>query len=235
MPEAGCVVTPRTPLIYRLVQRLARGLFRLYGGLRVRGREYLPAQGGAVLCPNHLSYLDPPAVGCVLPRHTYFMAKQELFAVPLLGPVIRALYAFPVDRGGADRAAVRRAIAVLEAGNFLTVFPEGGRSPDGALQPANTGPAMFAARAGVPLIPVAVRGTDRVLPRGSVFLHRGCVEIDFGPPIAVPDPAAGKLDKDALRALTEQVMQGIETLQKQQYERAGQVAPPRVKEPPDAQ
>lgn len=235
MSEDRSAAPSRRTLFYRFAQWLARLTLRLCGGLQVRGLENLPACGGGVLCPNHISYLDPPAVGGVLPRRTYFMAKRELFKVPVLAPTIRALCAFPVERGGADRAAVRMALEVLAQGDLLLVFPEGGRSPDGSLQPANTGPAMFASRAGVPLIPVAVRGTNRVMPRGSVLLHRGRVELDFGLPIDPAEFGAGKLDKNQLRALTEAVMQRIEALQQQQYERAGQVAPPRVKESQDAE
>jgi 1-acyl-sn-glycerol-3-phosphate acyltransferase len=225
---------PKTCLRYRLIKLGISGVMNLYGGYDVRGREHLPLDRGAMICPNHISYLDPPAIGAIVPRHTYFMAKKELFTVPFLGTLIRTSYAFPVDREGSDRAAVRTALEVLQAGNLLTIFIEGARSPDGSLQPASTGPALIANRAGVTIIPASLRFTDKMLPRGSRQLHRARVQVDFGAPVDPADFGAGRLDKDALRALTETVMQRIEALQKAQYERTGEVAPPRTKELPDA-
>lgn len=226
---------PATPWSYRLIRAIVRGVLRLYGGYTVRGLEHLPLDRGVLICPNHLSYLDPPAVGAALPRHTYFMAKKELFRVPVLGWLIRRLFAFPVDREGSDRAAVRTALEVLKAGNVLTIFIEGGRSPDGALQPASTGPALIANRAGVVILPASLRFTDKMLPRGSLFLHRARLQIDFGAPVDPADFGEGRLDKTQLQALTEEVMRRIEALQKVQYERTGEVAPPRVKETADAE
>jgi len=206
----------------------------LYGGYEVHGREHVPLDRGALICPNHLSFLDPPAVGATVPRHTYFMAKKELFKPPL-GWFISRVYAFPVDREGSDRSAVRKALEVLAAGNLLTIFIEGARSPDGSLQPATSGPALIANRAGVVIVPASLRFTDKMLPRGSVFMHRARVQVDFGEPVDPAEFGEGRLDKEHLRALTETVMQRIEALQRKQYERTGEVAPPRVKEPKDAE
>lgn len=234
MPEDAPGV-PRTPWAYQYVIKPAvRGLMDLHGGYDVYGREHVPLDRGALICPNHLSYLDPPVIGSLVPRHTYFMAKRELFSIPVLGWLIRKVYAFPVDREGSDRAAVRTALEVLQAGNLLTIFIEGGRSPDGSLQPASTGPALIANRAGVVIVPAALRFTDKMLPRGSAFMHRARLQVDFGEPVDPADFGDGRLDKDQLRALTEAVMQRIEALQKAQYERTGEVAPPRVKEIEDA-
>ncbi len=215
---------------------LARTLCRLMGGYRVTGREHIPPRGGAIICSNHVSFLDPPVLGAgFTPRRTYFMAKQELFAIPVLGSLIRTVYAFPVDRGTTDREAIRHGIELLEAGELLVVFPEGGRSPDGAIQPGNIGPALMATRAGVPIVPAALKETDKIMPRGKGGLHRGRVQVDYGPPIHPGQFGEGRLDKHALQDFTEAVMQAIEALQKKQYERVGEVAPPRVKESPDAE
>jgi 1-acyl-sn-glycerol-3-phosphate acyltransferase len=211
-----------------------RTICRLAGGFAVRGRENIPMKGGAAVCANHISYLDPPVLGGALPRRTYFMAKKELFEVPLLGSFIRKSYAFPVDRGTTDREAIRHGIEVMQQGELLIVFPEGGRSPDGSLQPGNVGPALMAARAGVPIIPAAIKETDRVLPLRAKGFHRGHVQVDFGAPIYPAQFGGERLDKVQLQAFTEAVMQAIEDLQKKQYERVGETAPPRVKELPDA-
>jgi 1-acyl-sn-glycerol-3-phosphate acyltransferase len=209
----------------------ARTLCRLMGGFSAHGRELIPRQGGALICPNHISYLDPPVVGGALPRRTYFMAKKELFKNPLFGGIIRKCYAFPVDREATDRESIRHAINLLRQGELLIIFPEGQRSPDGSLQPAGIGPALIASRADVPIVPCALKETDLILPQGAKRLHRGKVQVDFGEPLQPADfGAGGRLDKGQLRDLTEAVMQSIERMQRVQYERVGQVAPPRVKE-----
>lgn len=221
---------------YYLGGYLARLICVLMGGYKVRGHENIPKTGGAVVCSNHVSYFDPPVLGSGLfPRRTYFMAKSELFRIPFLGWLIRKCYAFPVERGTTDREAIRHGIELLEKGELLIVFPEGGRSPDGSIQPGNIGPALMASRAGVPILPAALKETDKILPRDRHGLHRGRVQIDYGQPI---DPRAfggERLDKVQLQELTEAVMQAIEDLQKKQYERVGEVAPPRVKEITDAE
>jgi 1-acyl-sn-glycerol-3-phosphate acyltransferase len=133
---------------------------KIMGGFKVRGREHLPRKGGALVCANHISYLDPPGLGAaVLPRRSYYFAKKELFSNPIFGFFLRKHYAFPVDRGSMDREAIRHAIEVLRKGELLVLFPEGGRSPDGSLQPGNIGPALIASKAGVPIIPAAIKET----------------------------------------------------------------------------
>jgi len=221
---------------YYLGAWLGRTICRLAGGYRVTGREHVPKTGGAVICANHISYLDPPVLGSGLtPRRAYYMAKKELFQNPILGWLIRTCYAFPVDRGTTDREAIRHGIELLQAGELLVVFPEGGRSPDGSIQPGNVGPALMATRAGVPIIPAAIKGTNQVMPRGKGGLHRGRVQVDYGPALSPARFAPGRADKRALQEFTEAVMQAIEDLQKQQYARVGEVAPPRVKEKTDAE
>lgn len=210
---------------------MTRLVCRLAGGFEVRGKDNVPRNEGAILCANHISYLDPPVLGAsVTPRRTYFMAKRELFEVPILGGLIRKCYAFPVDRDHFDREAIRNAIELLQNGEFVVVFPEGQRSPDGSLQPANTGPAMMASKAGVPILPIAIKGTNDVLQRGRAGLHRGRVSVDIGEPIHPARFGEGKLDKNQLKDFTEAVMSSIEALQKEQYVRLGKVAPPRVRE-----
>lgn len=207
----------------------------LAGGFRVRGRENVP-KGAAVLCANHISYLDPPVVGsATFPRRTYFMAKKELFDIPVLGRFIYNCYAFPVDREGNDRQAIRFAIELLQKGEPLAVFPEGQRSPDGSLQPGNLGPAYMASKAGVPIVPIAIKETDKVMPLHARWLHRAHVQVDIGKPIDPREFGGERLGREQLQALTERLMSDIYELQKTQYERVGEVAPPRVKEIPDAE
>jgi len=199
---------------YRLVQYALPRMCRLLGGWRVHGHDNVPEQGGAVIASNHLSFMDPPVVGSALRRRTYYFAKAELF-VPIVGWVIRKCYAFPVERGGADTTAAKHAIRLLRAGELLTLFPEGTRSRDGKLQELSTGGALLASRAGVPIIPCALRGTDLLLPIGARFLHRGKVTVSFAPPIDSLQYGE-KPGKRELELLTQQLSEAILGLQAEQ-------------------
>lgn len=219
-------VRPWTWPHYYLGGFLTWALCRIMGGFEVRGKEHVPKQGGAVICANHVSYLDPPVLGtAILPRRTYYMAKKELFEIPLFGWLIRKCYAFPVERDTSDLEAIRHGLQLLRQGELLIVFPEGGRSLDGALQPGNIGPALLASRAGVPIIPAAIKDTNKIMPPGRLGLHRGHVQVDFGPPIFPQQFGEGRLDKQQLEAFTEKVMEAIAALQRKQYERRGETPP----------
>ena len=203
---------------YELVRTLLPKMWQLLGGWCVAGQEHIPEEGGAVIAPNHVSYFDPPAVGASLPRRTYYFAKKELFAIPVFGWLVRKCYAFPVDREGSDHTAFRHAIRLLQAGELLVVFPEGGRSQDGNLEEGGIGAALIASRAGVPLIPCSVWGTDVVLPRGAWFVHTALVQVSFARPIAFPSLDSQRLNKDQLQQITEQVMAAIAELRGAQEE-----------------
>lgn len=196
---------------YEMVRIFMPKIWTLFGGWRVEGREHIPETGGAVIAANHVSYFDPPAVGSSLPRRVYYFAKQELFEIPLFGWIIGKCYAFPVDRGGSDLTAFRHAIRLLQAGELLVVFPEGGRSQDGSLEKGKVGAALIASRAGVPIIPCSLWGTDDVLPRGSWCLHRGLVQVSFGAPITYEE-YEGRLTKQDLLQVTQQIMKAIAEL-----------------------
>lgn len=159
-------------MFYKFARLLCRIVLVLLRRWEVKGAENLPASGGVVLAANHASYWDPVVVGCAFNRQVYFMAKSELFKIPLLGPVIRSLGAFPVRRDKSDRNAIRTAIKLLEKGNVVGIFPEGGRSHTGELMKPNLGAAMLAFKAGVPILPVALSGTKGVLGKVTVLVGR---------------------------------------------------------------
>ena len=203
---------------YEMLRCCMPVLLRMLGGWRVVGRENVPQTGGAVIAPNHVSYLDPPTIAGALPRRTYSFAKKELFEIPIFGWIIRKCYAFPVDRESNDVAAFRHAIKVLQAGELLLVFPEGGRSRDGSLEEGKVGAALIASRAGVPIVPCALYATDQVLPRGAWYLHRGVVQVSFGEPISFDECPSKRLNKDQLREVTTQVMSSIAQMRAEQEE-----------------
>ncbi len=200
---------------YRFVQWTLPTIIRLHGGWRVTGHENVPEEGGAVIAANHLSFLDPPAVGSALRRRTYYFAAAYLFKNPVFGFIIRKCYAFPVRRGAADRRALKHAIELLEVGELLTMFPEGTRSRTGELGEFDLGAALAASRAEVPIVPCALTGTDAVFPRHAKRLHRGRVAVSFGEPVDSlqfgPKPR-----KQDLQRITEQIEDRVRAMKARQ-------------------
>lgn len=134
----------------------------------VEGAGNLPPEGGVMVVANHQSYWDPLVLGAALPRRVYFMAKEELFRIPVLAWIIRVWGAFPVRREGFDRKALKTATDHLMRGHVLGIFPEGQRSHTGRLLPAQPGAAILALKTGVPVVPVALIGTRGVCGKVKV-------------------------------------------------------------------
>jgi 1-acyl-sn-glycerol-3-phosphate acyltransferase len=201
----------RPPLFYNVVAVLScpllYGLFRL----RVQGRENVPASGGYVLSCNHLSNFDPWPLGMPLwPQHWLrFMAKAELYWWPATY-VLHAAGAFPVHRGLGDREAVETAIRLAREGNVVVMFPEGTRRAKGLAkkhQPRpRSGAARIALEAGVPLVPAAVAGTDRLLRLGPL-------RIAYGPPVEMDDLRATGDMRDSSHEATDRLMASIAELE----------------------
>ena len=167
-----------------------RGVLRLLAPRwKVTGRKNIPTRGPVLLAPNHIADCDPPFVALSLHRPLWFMAKRELFEIPVLGKLIDFAQAFPVERGVPDRAALKRAEQLLKAGQVVVVFPEGRLSENGELQPLLPGVALLALRAGVPVIPVGICGTNVVLPYGKVIPRptTAPLQIHFGKPLTFDD------------------------------------------------
>ncbi len=152
-------------MIYRIVRGIFTPVIRVFFRLRVSGLEHVPATGPCILVSTHKSFLDPLVLGVAFARPITFMAKEELFAYPLLGPFIRALQAFPVRRGGADRDALRAAQDALSDGRLLGLFPEGTRIRDDHVGTFRKGVGLLARKTGAPVVPVALYGTRRLFAR----------------------------------------------------------------------
>ena len=170
-------------MLYAILKPIAYALMRLLFRLEGRGLEHVPARGPVLLVANHSSLLDPPLVGGVAPRPVAFLAKAELFGVPLFGRLIHALNARPVRREGADASALRTALRTLSGGAALLVFPEGTRGDEGALREAKAGAGMLAVLSGAPVVPVYISGSGRAWPRGQRLPQRGKIVVTFGPPL----------------------------------------------------
>jgi 1-acyl-sn-glycerol-3-phosphate acyltransferase len=141
-------------------------------------------------------------MGCFCPRRISYMAKRELFEIPVLGPLIRAVGAYPVDRQGSAKAAIKRSLEVLRDGGTVGIFPEGTRNRDGSVQP-QTGVALLASLAGAPVVPAHIAGSDRAAQFAQI-------KVAFGPPIALP--AGRKATHDDLAKFTAEIMTAISAL-----------------------
>ncbi|MGB2993155.1 MAG: lysophospholipid acyltransferase family protein [Paenisporosarcina sp.] len=134
----------------------------------IKGLEHFPETGGVLVCSNHIDALDPPVVGITAPRPVHFMAKEELFNMPILKPLLPKLNAFPVKRGLSDREALRRALALLKNGDVMGLFPEGTRSKDGKLGKGFTGAGFFALKGDADVVPCAIIGPYKPFKRLKV-------------------------------------------------------------------
>jgi 1-acyl-sn-glycerol-3-phosphate acyltransferase len=182
-----------------------RGLFRL----EAHGLDRLPADGGFVLAANHMSNFDPWPLGLPLwpSRQLFFMAKAELFN-PILGPPLRAGGAFPVRRGEADVEAVQKAVEICRGGGVVAMFPEGTRQRKGLRKKfehkPRTGAARIALNADVPLVPAALKGTDRLSRLAKL-------EVAFGEPVPVGD-LDGKRHAQTYQIATQRLMERVYAL-----------------------
>ncbi len=156
---------------YRFAYVLAWPFIRLFCPFRLVGLEKLP-EGGAVLCANHASAMDPILIALSLPWNVnmVIMAKEQLFRIPLLGPILRALGVFPVKRGLSDMAAIKTAMKSLNEGRRLLVFPEGTRVEHPGDTEAKGGAAMLAVRTGVPMVPVYCGGRHKLFRRTTIVI-----------------------------------------------------------------
>ena len=187
--------------LYGLAVLIAR--FGLWGAgvrIRVRGRDLLEPEQNYLFMPNHCSNVDPPLVVVALRRQPCMMAKASLFRIPVFGQVMRAVGFVPVLRKNRKAAllAIKEAGERLREGRDFVIFPEGTRSRDDELLPLKKGPFFLAFAGGVPVVPIRVRGTRRIMKRGSKVIYGGEVDIEFCPPIPVcdlgPDPEIARQD-----------------------------------------
>lgn len=189
--------------LYRFLHRVMAWLVPRLVRFRPQGLGNIPEDGPFIIAANHIHALDPVIVAIIVPRPVSFMAKEEIMHSRFLGWLVKQLGSFPVKRGKADIQAIRQALKVLAAGQVLGIFPEGTRSKTGEMQAAFEGTALLAARAQVPIVPVALHGRYRL---GSIF------RVNVGEPIRIPSAIAGKPTAEERAQGTEMIMQRIADL-----------------------
>jgi 1-acyl-sn-glycerol-3-phosphate acyltransferase len=203
-------------VFYEFCRVLGHLLLPLVVKLRPEGVENVPAQGPVILAINHIVWADIVVVSYPLRRQLHHMAKAELFRVPVLGSVIRALGAFPVRRGEGDRDALRIAGEVLAAGEIVAVFPEGHRSRTGRLQRGLPGVALIALRSGAPIVPVAITGTEKTFKGLRYGPWAPKVRVVYGQPFTL-ESGEGQRRRDDLQRGIDTVMQRIAALLPPEY------------------
>lgn len=190
-------------MFYQTAKAICRAYLFLIRRWKVQGPTELPPGEGLILVSNHTSYLDPVIIGCVFNRRVFYMAKAELFQIPGLSWIITKLGAFPVQRQGVDRYAIRRALELLAAGEVVGIFPEGTRSSTGEVLKPHLGAALLAAKGGMPLLPVAVSGA-----RG----FWGQVRVNIGEPMWVTTGDRQKSSRTQLEKASGEIMSEISRL-----------------------
>jgi 1-acyl-sn-glycerol-3-phosphate acyltransferase len=186
---------------------------RLWNRMHLEGTEHVPATGAFILAPVHRSNMDTPYAGAATRRRLRYMGKDSLWKHPVSAWLFSALGGFPVSRGTADREALRRCQEVLDRGEPLVLFPEGERKSGPVVQPLYEGASYLACRAQVPIIPVGIGGSERIMPKGGRFVrpHKVCILV--GEPLVPPVPAAGgRVPRQDVRALTEQLHERLQQL-----------------------
>jgi 1-acyl-sn-glycerol-3-phosphate acyltransferase len=190
------------PWLYDAASNTIKLIMMTVWRARATGTENVPKDGPVIIACNHVSYLDPPGMGCFAGRRISFMAKKELFDIPILGPAIAGVGAYPVDRQGSARSAIKKSLEVLKAGGCVGIFPEGTRNLTGEVEP-QVGAALLASMSKAPVVPACIIGSDRA----SKFPK---IKVAFGPPLRLP--ADRKATHDDLSKFTAEIMSAIRAL-----------------------
>ena len=192
-------------MFYLIIRAIIEPFARLFLRIKVTGKENIPQGGGYIVCPNHISMADVFAL-TVFRCHIRYMGKEELFKVPVLGLLFKALGAFAVQRGKGDMNAIDEACEILQKGGVFGIFPEGTRAKDGKPGKAKTGTALIQIKTKAPILPVSIRySTGKFKPFCKTYIHIGKV-IDY------KEPAEGESLRSELRRITENLMGEINTL-----------------------
>jgi 1-acyl-sn-glycerol-3-phosphate acyltransferase len=188
-----------------IVSGLSKVLFRP----TVVGAENIPLTGPVLIAPIHRSNVDFALTLFISKRKVFFMAKESLFRVPLLGPLITHLGAFPIHRGSADRESMAHSEAVLRQGHALVLFPEGTRKEGRDVAPLHDGAMFVAARTHATIVPVGIGGSDKAMPKGAKLPRPAKIMIVVGTPLEPPS-SEGRVARSVLNAKSEELRAALE-------------------------
>lgn len=198
-------------LTYRVISGLIAGLSKLMFRPKVSGAQNIPLSGPVLITPIHRSNVDFAFTLFISPRKVFFMAKDSLFKVPLMGTLLRHLGAFPVHRGSADRESMKLFEEVLRRGHALVMFPEGTRKDGPSVGPLHDGAMFVAARTGAMVVPVGIGGSDKAMPQGAKLPRPTKVRIVVGEPIS-PPVSDGRVSRSAISAKSEELREKLEAV-----------------------
>jgi 1-acyl-sn-glycerol-3-phosphate acyltransferase len=198
--------------VYAAARAVVVGVCRAWCRITVEGRDRVPKEGAFLLAPVHRSILDTPISAAVTRRRLRFMGADKYWKSKRFGRLLSALGGFPVTRGTADREALQRCIAILQQGEPLVLFPEGERKSGDVVQPLFDGATYIAVKAGVPIVPVGIGGSERAMPKGSKFIYPRKVHVVVGEPIQVPATESGKAQRQAVRQVTQSLHTELQRL-----------------------
>jgi 1-acyl-sn-glycerol-3-phosphate acyltransferase len=207
-------------MTYRVVRNVLVGFCRVWMRMTVEGQENVPTAGAFVLAPTHRSNLDTPIAAACTKRRMRFMGKDSLWKHQPARYVLTAIGGFPVQRGTADREALSRSIELVKS-EPLVLFPEGERKSGEVIEPLKDGAAFIASKAGVPIIPVGIGGSERVMPKGSKFIYPKKVHVIIGKPIPAPSNANGRVTREQMTATSEAVRSELQRLFDEAQRKAG--------------
>lgn len=198
---------------YRTGHFLSKVLAKTLFGFRVVHRDRILKEGGMVMAMNHQSYFDPPLVGVACPREVHFLARRTLLQWPILGPIFPKLNVVPVDQERADMSALKNVIRLVREGHCTIIFPEGSRTLDGNLQPAQPGLGLVIARTLAPVVPMRIFGAYDAFPRGAKRVRLAKITIVVGEPMYFTREDVREGGRETYARLSQQVMDRIASIE----------------------
>jgi 1-acyl-sn-glycerol-3-phosphate acyltransferase len=204
---------------YQFARAVVLSVFKVVFRVRVVGKERVPSGGAYIVAPSHRSILDVPFAAYITPRTVRFLAKDDLFSTPFGRRLFDALGAVEVERGTADRGAMRALERVLAAGEPVAIFPEGTRHSGPEIAELFAGAAYLSVKFGVPIVPVGIGGSEHILPKGKIFprIHR--VAVSVGEPLS-PPTLGGRARRSAAKQLTDELQKSLQAC----FDDAGRLA-----------
>jgi 1-acyl-sn-glycerol-3-phosphate acyltransferase len=199
--------------VYRFAHALSTLIARLYFRFRVIHRDRIIEEGPAILAMNHQSFLDPPLAGICCKRDIHFLARKNLLDWPILGPLFPKLNVVPVDQARPDMSALKIVIRLIRAGHCTIIFPEGSRTFDGNLQPAQPGLGLVISKTLAPVVPMRIFGAYEAYPRGAKFPRPHRITIVVGHSMQFTDADVAEAGRDVYLKLSQRVINRIAEIQ----------------------